>query len=203
MSTLKLPLVLTQALRGVLAVEVSTSLNQDKVSVKDMNAQLRNGWRLAYHVSDDGTLTISMAGATSLEKTDKIATLTLQLKEPDAELEVGGNVKINESSVRKLSTKSIGSIPSEFVLEGAFPNPFRQAATLKMDLPQTANVTVEVYDLLGRKVSTAYSGELSAGSGRTVRINGSSLSSGTYFYRARVKMEDGTRTKSGKMTVVK
>jgi hypothetical protein len=59
-----------------------------------------------------------------------------------------------------------------------------------------------VYDLLGRKVKTAHNGQMSAGAGRTVRINGSDLSSGTYFYRARVEMENTTRTESGKMTVV-
>jgi hypothetical protein len=112
-------------------------------------------------------------------------------------------VAVNESAAQTLETKSIVSIPDEFALEGAYPNPFRQAATLKMDLPQKANVTVEVYDLLGRKVQTAHSGEIAAGSGRTVRINGSDLSSGTYFYRAEVEMDENRVTETGKMTVVR
>jgi hypothetical protein len=51
-------------------------------------------------------------------------------------------------------------------------------------------------------VKTAHSGEISAGSERTVQISGSGLPSGTYFYRARVEMDGDTQTESGKMTVV-
>jgi hypothetical protein len=74
---------------------------------------------------------------------------------------------------------------------------------MQMNLPKDASVTVEVYDLLGRKVKTAYNGDMSAGTGRTVRIDGSDLSSGTYFYRTRVEMGDNVQTRSGKMTVVR
>jgi hypothetical protein len=44
---------------------------------------------------------------------------------------------------------------------------------------------------------------MAAGSGRTVRINGSDLSSGTYFYRAQVEMGENRVTETGKMTVVR
>ena len=202
-STMKLPLVLNQSAQGVRSIDVSTELDPDKVSVKDMEAQLPDSWRAVHNVSDDGTLKISMAGVSALSKTGKVATLTLKRKQTDATVEMGGNVAINEGSAKELPTKALVNIPEEFALEGAYPNPFRQAATLKMDLPNKANVTVEVYDLLGRKVKTAYNGEMSAGSGRTVRIDGSDLSSGTYFYRARVEMGDSRQTKTGKMTVVK
>jgi hypothetical protein len=101
-----------------------------------------------------------------------------------------------------MKARSIVSIPDQFALEGAYPNPFDRAATLKMQLPQKATVTVEVYDVLGRKVQTAYSGEMRAGASQTVRINGSGLASGTYFYRATVEMGDSQKVKTGQMTVV-
>ena len=183
---MQLPLVLNQAGQSVRAIDVTTKVDPDKVAVNDMAAQLPDDWRAVHHVSDDGTLKISMAGTTPISNAGKVATLTMERKESDATLEMGGNVTVNEGAAQKLETKSIVSIPDEFALEGAYPNPFRQAATLEMDLPQKANVTVEVYDLLGRKVQTAHRGEMAAGSGRTVQISGSDLSSGTYFYRARV-----------------
>ncbi|MEF8816128.1 MAG: choice-of-anchor D domain-containing protein, partial [Salinibacter sp.] len=202
-STMELPLVLNQVGESVQAIDVSTKIDRDKVAVNDMTAQLPDDWRAVHHVSDDGTLKISMAGTTPIANPGKVATLTLEREKEDATVEVGGNVAVNESATQELETKSLVSIPDEFALEGAYPNPFRQAATLKMDLPQKATVTVEVYDLLGRKVQTAHRGELSAGSGRTVRISGSDLSSGTYFYRARVEMDDNRVTETGKMTVVR
>ena len=202
-STMELPLVLNQAGQSVRAIDVSTKIDRDKVAVDEMTSQLPDDWRAVHHVSDDGMLKISMAGTTPIANAGKVATLTLKREESDATLEMGGNVAVNEGAVQKLETKSIVSIPDEFALKGAYPNPFRQAATLEMDLPQKANVTVEVYDLLGRKVQTAYRGEMAAGSGRTVRINGSDLSSGTYFYRARVEMDENRVTETGKMTVVR
>jgi len=202
-STLKLPLVLNQTKQGIYSLEVSTKLDPDIVSVEDVKSQLPDSWRLAHHVSDDGTMDIAMAGPRPLTETGKVATLTLNRENSDAAMEMAGNVAINEDASTELSAKSLANIPEEFSLEGAYPNPFRQSATLEMDLPKKADVTVEVYDLLGRKVQTAHSGELSAGAGRTVRIIGSDLSSGTYFYRARVKMGDSQKVKTGKMTVVK
>ncbi|WP_263785909.1 S8 family serine peptidase [Salinibacter grassmerensis] len=200
---MQLPLVLNQSSQSVQAIDVTTKIDPDKVAVNDMTAQLPDDWRAVHHVSDDGTLKISMAGTTPISNAGKVATLTLKREDSDATLEMGGNVTVNEGGVQKLETKSIVSIPDEFALEGAYPNPFRQTATLEMDLPQKANVTVEVYDLLGRKVQTAHRGEMSAGSGRTVRISGSDLSSGTYFYRARVEMDENRVTETGKMTVVR
>ncbi|WP_263810070.1 MULTISPECIES: S8 family serine peptidase [Salinibacter] len=200
---MQLPLVLSQTGQSVRAIDVTTKVDPDKVAVNDMAAQLPDDWRAVHHVSDDGTLKISMAGTTPISNAGKVATLTMERKESDATLEMGGNVTVNEGAAQKLETKSIVSIPDEFALEGAYPNPFRQAATLKMDLPQKANVTVEVYDLLGRKVQTAHRGEMAAGSGRTVQISGSDLSSGTYFYRARVEMDENRVTETGKMTVVR
>ncbi len=200
---MQLPLVLNQAGQSVRAIDVTTKVDPDKVAVNDMTAQLPDDWQAVHHVSDDGTLKISMAGTTPISSAGKVATLTMERKESDATLEMGGNVTVNEGAAQKLETKSIVSIPDEFALEGAYPNPFRQAATLEMDLPQKANVTVEVYDLLGRKVQTAHRGEMAAGSGRTVQISGSDLSSGTYFYRARVEMDGNRVTETGKMTVVR
>ena len=202
-STMQLPLVLNQVGESVQAIDVRTTIDRDKAAVNDMTAQLPDDWRAVHHVSDDGTLKISMAGTTPISNPGKVATLTLEREKEDATVEVGGNVAVNESATQELETKSLVSIPDEFALEGAYPNPFRQAATLEMDLPQKANVTVEVYDLLGRKVQTAHRGEMAAGSGRTVQISGSGLSSGTYFYRARVEMDENRVTETGKMTVVR
>jgi len=187
----------------VRSIQVSTPIDRDKVSVEDVETQLPDDWRSVHRVSDNGTLKISMVGVTPLSTPGTVATLTLQRDDSDATPEIGGNVTVNESSGQEMEAKSITSVPDEFALEGTFPNPFRQVATMKMDLPETANVTVEIYDVLGRKVRTAHSGEVSAGTGRTVRIDGSTLSSGTYFYRTRVEMESGTQTESGRMTVVR
>ncbi|MFO8100371.1 MAG: choice-of-anchor D domain-containing protein [Salinibacter sp.] len=200
---LSLPLRLESADDPVQSVELSTELDPDKVSVEGVESQLPDGWQTTHSVADDGTLKIALAGTTPLDEEGKLATVTLRQDDPGAEMEMGGTVAVNEGTTQELESKSVVSVPDEFALEGTYPNPFSQSATLEMQLPKEADVTVEVYDVLGRQVKTAYDGTLQAGASRTVQINGSDLSTGTYFYRVSVEMGDDSRTESGRMTVVR
>ncbi len=66
-------------------------------------------------------------------------------------------------------------------LHDAFPNPFNAATTVALTLPETANVTAVVYDLLGRPVRTlAQNQQFSAGEHRFA-VDGTGLASGTYI----------------------
>jgi hypothetical protein len=76
------------------------------------------------------------------------------------------------------------SVPDEFALESSYPNPVSGQATIEYAVPEQSEVTVEVYDVLGRRVATLVDGEKKAG-GYSVRIDANDLSSGTYFYRMR------------------
>lgn len=51
-------------------------------------------------------------------------------------------------------TSSQGVLPLSFGLNSAYPNPFTSTTTLTYSLPAAADVTLEVFDLLGRRVST-------------------------------------------------
>jgi hypothetical protein len=83
-------------------------------------------------------------------------------------------------------------------LLGAAPNPARQTARVRVALPQQAEVSVALYDLLGRRVRTLRSGPVPAG--RTeIRADVSELPSGTYF----VRLEAGGRVQTKRLTVVR
>jgi hypothetical protein len=45
-------------------------------------------------------------------------------------------------------------VPDEFVLYQNYPNPFNPTTKLKFSIPRSANVTIEIFDLLGRKTAT-------------------------------------------------
>ncbi|MDE0158451.1 MAG: DUF4397 domain-containing protein, partial [Candidatus Dadabacteria bacterium] len=74
-------------------------------------------------------------------------------------------------------------LPTEFALQGNYPNPFNPSTQIRFDLPATAEVTVQVIDLLGRMVLTLPAQSVEAGANRTVELDGASLASGTYLYR--------------------
>lgn len=74
------------------------------------------------------------------------------------------------------------NIPSVISLFQNYPNPFNPSTTISFALPSRSFVTLKVFDLLGREVSTIVSEEMSAGSySRTWSTT--NVSSGIYFYR--------------------
>jgi hypothetical protein len=74
--------------------------------------------------------------------------------------------------------------PKEFKLFGNYPNPFNPTTTIKFSLPQTIDVTLEVFDVLGRLVATQNLGVRPAGD-QEIAFNASKLASGVYNYRLR------------------
>jgi hypothetical protein len=75
-----------------------------------------------------------------------------------------------------------GEIPIAFELYQNYPNPFNPSTTIAFDVPQTSDVSVAVFDLLGRQVRTLVNGSLPAGK-HTVTLNAQSMSSGLYVVR--------------------
>lgn len=95
-----------------------------------------------------------------------------------------------------------GAVPTAFALDGNYPNPFAGRTTLRYDLPVDAQVSVEVFDVLGRRVVEVAPETVAAGAGRTVTLD-AALPSGTYLYRLTAEMPTETRTETGRMTVVR
>ncbi len=73
--------------------------------------------------------------------------------------------------------------PTLSALGPAYPNPFSQQATLALDVAETQTVTVEVLDVLGRRVALAHDGPLAVGAHRVV-IEAAGLPAGVYVVRA-------------------
>ncbi len=75
-------------------------------------------------------------------------------------------------------------------LSPGMPNPFTERTALHLALPDAAQVSVEIYDISGRRVRTLESGVLPAGEHRVVwdgrDDRGREAASGIYFCRARV-----------------
>lgn len=86
------------------------------------------------------------------------------------------------SVVTAVGREEMSAIPSEFAVIGTYPNPFNPATSIRYMMPQAGEVTLEVYDMLGRRVAQRALGLQSAGE-HTARFDASHLSSGVYLYR--------------------
>ena len=73
-------------------------------------------------------------------------------------------------------------LPTEFALLGNAPNPFNSSTSIRYALPEDAEVRLELYNILGQKVTTLVNGRVEAGS-HTVTWDASNYSSGIYFYK--------------------
>lgn len=99
-----------------------------------------------------------------------------------------------------VSAEAEGSeLPVTAVLHPNYPNPFNPETQISFELPQAGFAEITVYDITGRKVSTLFSGNKSAGI-HTLRFDASGLSSGVYMYR--LKTGNGT-VHSRKMLLMK
>ena len=86
---------------------------------------------------------------------------------------------------------AIGSSQA-FALTAA-PNPFRQSASIGLQVATAQDVTVEVYDLLGRSVALLFEGAMDADQSRTFSLDGSDLALGLYVVRATGERFQATR----------
>ena len=94
-------------------------------------------------------------------------------------------------------------IPKEFALYDNYPNPFNPTTQIAVDLPEAATTEITVWNIMGQKVATLYTGDLNAGH-HTLNFdgrdsNGKQLTSGMYLYRVAAGKYNATK----KMTLMK
>jgi hypothetical protein len=85
------------------------------------------------------------------------------------------------------------AIPKKYALYQNYPNPFNPYTIIRYDLPKNGIVTIDLFDVTGRKVRTLLSGEKTAGT-YSIGLDGHSqqLSTGTYFYTITVIPTDAS-----------
>jgi photosystem II stability/assembly factor-like uncharacterized protein len=105
---------------------------------------------------------------------------------------------IMEKLHKSYKNPKIKNIPISFSLSQNYPNPFNPITKINYALPKKSNVTIKVFDILGRLVKTLVNETKDAGY-YTITFDGTGLSSGIYFYT----IEAGSFRDSKKMVLVK
>ena len=108
------------------------------------------------------------------------------------------------AAVVEWTTGAGGTVPGAPVLHPNRPNPFNPMTTIWFELPQTATVRLQVFDVSGRLVRSLIDGE-SLGAGRREVVwnvrddQGMQAAAGVYFYH----LSAGSFTETRRMTLVK
>lgn len=92
----------------------------------------------------------------------------------------GGNITIPIDYL--VDVEILPDIPTEFSLSQNYPNPFNPSTSIEFSVPKTTNVSLKIFDMLGREVAVLLDGKKSLGAYK-VNFNASSLASGIYVYR--------------------
>lgn len=90
--------------------------------------------------------------------------------------------------------------PSTFELDQNYPNPFNPTTNIRFSLSEASNVTVKIYDVMGREVASVANAEQFTSGSHTITFDASNLSSGMYIYR--VTLANGASL-SRKMMLIK
>ncbi len=108
-------------------------------------------------------------------------------------------LKYKADAVLIVESEISNIIPNSYVLEQNYPNPFNPYTTIKYGLPEDSKITIEVFDILGRKVAVLVDKYQKAGFYEVI-FYADELPSGIYIYRM---IANGSIIASKKMLLVK
>jgi parallel beta-helix repeat protein len=89
--------------------------------------------------------------------------------------------------------------PDEFFLTYNYPNPFNAATAISYQLPEAVEVSLSIYDMLGRKVETLINQETRSAGEHRITWDASDYTSGMYLYR----LDAGGNSRTSKMLLLK
>ncbi|MGM0738961.1 MAG: endonuclease/exonuclease/phosphatase family protein [Bacteroidota bacterium] len=172
---------------------------------------------LRFKVEDGDTPDLEIESMVPQTKTEQWETIVFDFSEKDGEWNViafmpdfADPVDLDEDIVIYFANIRLGDepditsaeldseLPTRFGLDQNYPNPFNPATSIAFQLPENSRVTLEVYDVIGRRVATLVDDNLNAGH-HEVSFDGTRLASGVYVYR----MQAGDFIQTRKLMLVK
>ena len=155
------------------------------------DVRFKDGWRL---VKDYGevevmptTETLTIAYDIILNAGEYYSWVLTATSGEDYILEGTGELTVPSAERFTLELKAV--VPATFTLHQNFPNPFNPITSLRYDLPEQAQVTLTIYDLMGREitqlVNTAQEAGYKSVQWNATDIYGKPVSAGVYLYQIR------------------
>jgi len=159
-----------------------TTLDPDEYLVIYENA-------LGFGFSSDGKEVIMLTAADSITGLDFYDFGQQQSDKSEGRFPDGSNTwKFFDKPTRGESNSSLAVVPnptkmlSQFILQQNYPNPFNASTQISFSLPATEKVALNIYNLVGQKVSTLMEATLPAGN-YAVPWKPENMPTGLYFYQ--------------------
>ena len=154
-------------------------------------------------------------GTTPTEEYSKITTVILSVNEAFrsaidtigwSPLQLTSDVRIDGieflkrgSGKERLFAESefASSVPEEVMLLRNYPNPFNPTTAISFSLLAVGEVSLQVFDVLGREVATLLNNETLEEGEHEIQFDASGLTSGVYFYRLSARRVESSTTREG------
>jgi len=185
---------------NVYAVQLSSKVDVNAFSIDGVKSSLPEGWEMQWNVVNN-ELRVAMAGATPLPS-GSVAAIMVRMKSRESRLNFSADAMLNEAS-QSIGAVEIAAVPTEFALAQNYPNPFNPSTTIKYQIANEGNVSLDVWNLQGQKIRTLIAKEQKAGYYSVVwdgrNEAGQTVSSGLYLYR----VQAGSFVATHKMLMIK
>jgi hypothetical protein len=176
----------------VYSIEFNLQFNDADFSVVNVaSSGIASGFMSGFNVQDNNIL-IAMAGATPINGSGKVCTVTLQKLRPNVptalpRVELTDGMFNEGNPAMEIVSTDRGREIWGIGLAPATPNPFSKTTALNFSLPQEASVSLAIYNVNGQRVRTLQNGMVSAGQHSVVwdglDDTGSKVARGVYFAR--------------------
>ncbi len=187
------PLIIDNINGQVNSLTVDIIASEEIDFTYDLESRLPDGWIISHRKQSDGSVRVVMAGATPL-----LSETLFVLHTNDARNTLSTAIRLNEQESINLDELDLEETPASFALAQNYPNPFNPTTTISYALQENIEVSLIVYDMLGREVTRLVDEVQPAGTYR-VNFDASNISSGMYIYR----LEAGNFSQTRQMMLIK
>ena len=180
----KVSSIVVSGLDGLKSVSVGDTLRMS-VKINPSDAAINS---VTWSVSDTILASINTDGLVTGKLTGKVDVIATA----DDGTGIQGKLKVTVTNPTGVNDEQGQNIPDTPFLEQNYPNPFNPNTKIVYSIPKTSFVTIKVYDMLGKEITTLINEEKPAGT-YEIEFIGSSISSGVYFYT--LNSDDFTSTR--------
>ena len=173
----------------VYSVDLVISYNPQELMIKSVSKSKETSkWLLAYAISESGKLKISMAGTSQPDNGNTIVNIRFGSLIGSMDMPKIESIQLNGQKFGTI----IENIPKQTLLLQNYPNPCKDGTWIPYQISSESEVSIEIYDQLGKLVKKVFSGQKSPGNYTDKERSaywdcrnefGEKVSSGIYFYK--------------------